>query len=400
MRSIVSGAVFLCVAAASSAFGDYTLVSSSGATKLSTASATDPDGKWDWTYSSSMSKLALSGGIYALSGNVSATYIEITGNTTLTVSNCTCKASHSSAGVATLGGKAPGIWLHNNATLNIIIGEGNSTVAGYYTGNPTVDSSGKYTGMPGILVEHGSALAISEQEGLASSKRGKLIITAGRRAAGIGSCTNMVAGAITINSGNMIVNGGYNSPAIGAAVAGTGEATGVGAITINGGNLDLRPPTGMPTIGGGYPTGTVAIEGIYLNGGTISTTNRVFRIGVCHNTTEESTPANGITLSPVPSARDTAPLVFTPTSHTTATERYPKFTPEGISLRVEIPAGLAGGTYPLVSGLAAAPATENITITGREGAETIFTEAEGSEPSLLSIRVPDGGAGGTMILVF
>lgn len=381
MKSIVSGAVFLCVAAASSAFGDFTLVSGSGVKTLAKTDITESGWKWDFN-SSGTSILTFSGegGVYALSGtppinnnNTRAVAIEVSKDTTLTISNLTIDVT------ATGGGKRAGIRIKSPATLNLVIGEGTSTITGYGYNNT---SSSNYDGFPGIQVNNGAALVIS------GGDNGALNALGGKYSAGIGGCTNMVAGAITINSGNVSAKGGIYGAGIGSGYAST--SSGASSITINGGNITATGGAGLvageqaPAIGCGYiqqgATSKTSFNAITISGGTITATGN---IGTPSNNGPYT--AGSITLSP---NVETTPIAFT---------TPPTFDP-ACSLRVEIPAGLAGGTYPLVSGLAAAPAST--TITGREGSETIFTPAEGSEPSLLSIRVPDGGAGGTMIFVF
>lgn len=146
--------------------------------------------------------------------------------------------------------------IENGASVELILGTGNSTLAG---GN----------NMAGIYVSPDSKLTISREEG----KNTILKVTGGDGAAGIGGQGGSgVPGQITVKSGEINATGGQ-----GAAGIGGGTGYGAGKITIDGGKVTAtggkgnKNAVGGNGIGGG--SGVVGDSGeIILNGGEITAT--------------------------------------------------------------------------------------------------------------------------------
>lgn len=315
---------------------DFTLTLPDGTTStLSTSSsATGPN--WNWSPAANYSILTFTGGEAALTGSLASgkyACIDVTGNTTLTVANLAVTGSASN--------KIPPVRVRNGATLNLVVAgeEGESTTL---AGNA---ASSNY-GQPGILVAGESALVVT------GNGLGELAATGGKGAAGIGGTTNAVVGAIAILSGRV------------TATAGGGKADGSSPAAIG---------CGEATLGRTSTCGAIT-----LAGGTIAATGR---IGSADEAEYYHYSVETITLSPAPGDASAAPLVFAST---------PSFNPAP-AIEIAVPAALAGGTYPLVSGLGYVPAAA--TITGRDGA----TLSAASTAALLSLEVPSAVRRGLVI---
>ncbi len=108
----------------------------------------------------------------------------------------------------------------------------------------------------GIYVPKGSSLTIwAPTDG---DPRSQLVVTASRYNAGIGAVQGEDAGTITINGGDIKVEGGTRAAGIGGA-----DNANAGPVIINGGRVDARGGNQGAGIGGGYGANsdTVTIRG-------------------------------------------------------------------------------------------------------------------------------------------
>ena len=127
----------------------------------------------------------------------------------------------------------------------------------------------------GIRVPKGASLEITEEsEGHSLTAKGSVNDYGG---AGIGANLNEIAGAITINGGNLDITGGDMASAIGGGSTYTQEKPGITpeatSITINGGVIIAQLIDNVPApaaIGGGI--GINSVYSVYGKGGTIKIT--------------------------------------------------------------------------------------------------------------------------------
>ncbi|MCL2108529.1 MAG: hypothetical protein FWH20_04185 [Oscillospiraceae bacterium] len=118
-------------------------------------------------------------------------------------------------------------------------------------------------GGAGIQAPSGTTLIIQGEGSLAASALSSL--STSERGAGIGGGRGEIGGNITINSGTITAQGGYQGAGIGGGGPNSGALVGGagGSVTINGGTVTARGSAGGAGIGGGYggAGGSVAISG-------------------------------------------------------------------------------------------------------------------------------------------
>ncbi len=212
-------------------------------------------GQEDATYSINKENVSITeAGTYIITGTG-----EVTGNNIRVTANGTVNITIENVNIES--GEAP---------LNIESGNVRLTLRGTNRLIARPDSWNK----AGIRVPKEASLEITEDsEGHSLTAKGSVNDFGG---AGIGANTNEIAGAITINGGNLDITGGHAASAIGGGTTYkkpemTPDAT---SITINGGVIIAQLIDNVPApaaIGGGIGGG-IGINSVYGKGGTIKIT--------------------------------------------------------------------------------------------------------------------------------
>lgn len=193
-----------------------------------------------WSYDPTTSKLTIDGvGPFTISGKNTEgkVCVVVSADVTpaITLSNLTLRAP----------------WSVDNVCVFAL--ETNANVSLFLAGENILESASYRAGLE---VPTGATLTITHSPG---DSEGALYVYGGYQAAGIGSGRNSAAGAITINGGAVVAQGGSYA----AGIGGGGGYSTAGSLTVNGGEVVVIGGSGGAGIGGGEKRngGTVIITG-------------------------------------------------------------------------------------------------------------------------------------------
>lgn len=192
-----------------------------------------------------------SGKVFTITGSTTRYTVTVSGTQNITLSNCSVDVSST-----------------GDSSSNNITGDAAFCIADNNTGNVNVTLVGENTLLSGYkragLEKNGG----NSTGCLTISGTGKLIVTGGKRAAGIGGGKEGLCSNVTINSGTIIATGGsyYGGAAIGGGMSAEGSN-----ITITGGTVTANGGALAAGIGGGYGGNG---SNITISGGTVTATGR------------------------------------------------------------------------------------------------------------------------------